>query len=299
MLGGVGGIDRQAEVDRGWAVGILHQRQDNPRIEQSRFDAFHGGFIANGEGEDRGEQVMGGEIERTQDLTDMVDVGAEGRVEIVIGLEQSQRFDPGRDEWRGCGGGASVGDGVIAGRLDGSRCAHDDSAGAPESLGQRGRHDELIGAQVEFVGGAFAVIAQDGESVAVVEDEPVVLAECRVERVGWGEIAIGGEDGIGEDGSGGGQGMKDGSGMLGVEVVVEVDIHPGECRSILEAGMGAGVDQGVGDAHRFEPLHGGEVGGIPVGDQEPGLVGAECGELGFELGMGAGVAGGFSGGGAR
>ena len=32
-------------------------------------------------------KIVGGEIEGTQDLADMVDVGAEGRVEIVIGLE--------------------------------------------------------------------------------------------------------------------------------------------------------------------------------------------------------------------
>ena len=159
---------------------------------------------------------------------------------------------------------------------------------------------------VEVVGGSSAIFTEDSESVAVVEEEVVLVGlvglvglvvEELDELLCGGEVAIGCEDGVGEDRGGFVEGVEDLGRVVCVEVVVGVDGHLREFGGVVEGCMGAGVEEGVLDALCFECLERGEVGGVSVGEEECcGGVGELC-ECGFEVGVWSGVSGGLAGGG--
>ena len=290
----VGGIDRQSEIHGIWAVGIFHQRQQDPLIEQARLDGFHLGDITAHEGKDRGGEGVGFDIERVEDAADKLNISMEMGMDGIIVHQDIEGFKPGGDEWWRSRGGASVGDGGLSCRFDGLGMAHDDAAGTAEPFGEGGGDDELIAIEMEMVCDAPSVIAQHAKAMAIIEQQPVILAEDARKRLGGGEIAIGGEDGIGHDDHRRVDGFEQALSMGCFEVVIEMDVHRGELGGILETGMGSLVDDGVLYAERFESLECGEVGRVAIGDEEPGFMLAVLGELGFELGVRAGVAGGFS-----
>ena len=148
--------------------------------------------------------------------------------------------------------------------------------------------------EVEVVGGALALISEDGEAVAVVDEEDVVsdVVEEFLERC---DVAVGGEDGVGEDDGGIWKGAEDLLGVGWVEVVVCVDGHLGDVGGVLERGVGAGVDDGVFDSDCGEALECGEVCGVSIGDEEGVVESGEGCECGFEVCVWLGVPGGLTG----
>ena len=62
--------------------------------------------------------------------------------------------------------------------------------------------------EIEVVGGASSLISEDGEAVAVVDEEDV-LTDVFEEFLEGCEVAVGGEDGVGEDDGGGVEGIED------------------------------------------------------------------------------------------
>ncbi len=109
-----------------------------------------------------------------------------------------------------------------------------------------------------------------------VVDEEGVIPDPGEELGEWCEIAVGGEDGVGKDDRGLVEGGEDLVGVDWIEVVVGVDGHLGEIGGVFERGVGAGVDDGVGGSDCCEPLEGGEVGGVAVGDEEGVGEACEC-----------------------
>ena len=150
--------------------------------------------------------------------------------------------------------------------------------------------------EVEVVCGSSALISEDGEAVAVVDEEDV-FTNVFEEFLEGCEVAVGGEDRVGEDDGGGVEGIEDLVGVGGVEMVVGVDGHLREVGGVLEGRVGAGVDDGVVDSQRREALEGGEVGGVSVGDEEGVVESGEVCECGFEVRVGLGVACGLARGG--
>lgn len=66
--------DGEAEVGGGWAVGVLHEREDDVLVEERLFDGLHVFLRAQGEGEDWGWVVVGLDSEVVENCAYGVDV---------------------------------------------------------------------------------------------------------------------------------------------------------------------------------------------------------------------------------
>ena len=111
---GVRCVDREAEVGGGWAVGVLHEREDDVFVEESMLDAEHVGFVSECEGEDWCWVVVCLDAMGAEHGAGVVDVVEELRVDAWLGLEEVEGGARGGGECGRGGGGADVCGGVVA-----------------------------------------------------------------------------------------------------------------------------------------------------------------------------------------
>ncbi len=164
--------------------------------------------------------------------------------------------------------------------------AEDGPALAAERLGQRDRHDDVVGArESRRVRGAAAAVTEDTEAVGVVDHQPRAVRPARLGEPGQrGRVAVDGEDRVGHD---------DRRALVGPQCLA-YGVRFG-VRDDLGAATGqpAAVDQrgvvaGVGDderAVRRQRGDRGEVGRVARGEDERRLEAAELGQLAFQLVM--------------